>query len=467
MKFSLARNLSLWLFLAVISVLAGALWFVQLADKNNFERYLEDAAQLYHERVASVLVESYNDNDSSWAGLDSFRFRRLLRLEQLRISRAERPPGPPPSVMKPSMRRRSVRDIPSLRIYDQSGALIYGLDSDLPDHRDIESELNLGDGSVVRLITSHPVIPTAGALFLKRQIQSLGLVSIAASIIALAMSLVFTRTLLKPMRRIASNIQALSAGDYGVRFTDAPHDELGLIMRDIDTLASRLEKNRESRQRWLMDISHELRTPLTSLAGEIDTVKDGIRPLDEVQIASIDQEVQRLKKLVDDLYQLSLSDAGGLRYEFSTLDLSEFLRQIAKDNENRIAVAGHRLTVSVDDALTIRADEARLDQLFVNLIGNAIAYTDAPGEIRLGVSNGETHALINIEDSSPGVDPSEFEVLFEPLYRNDESRNRRKGGAGLGLAICENIVEAHQGDIQATASDLGGLKIQIRLPLVI
>ena len=467
MKFSLARNLSLWLFLAVISVLAGALWFVQLAVKNNFERYLEDAAQLYHERVASVLVESYNDNDSSWAGLDSFRFRRLLRLEQLRISRAERPPGPPPSVMKPSMRRRSVRDIPSLRIYDQSGALIYGLDSDLPDHRDIESELNLGDGSVVRLITSHPVIPTDGALFLKRQIQSLGLVSIAASIIALAMSLVFTRTLLKPMRRIASNIQALSAGDYGVRFTDAPHDELGLIMRDIDTLASRLEKNRESRQRWLMDISHELRTPLTSLAGEIDTVKDGIRPLDEVQIDSIDQEVQRLKKLVDDLYQLSLSDAGGLRYEFSTLDLSEFLRQIAKDNENRIAVAGHRLTVSVDDALTIRADEARLDQLFVNLIGNAIAYTDAPGEIRLGVSNGETHALINIEDSSPGVDPSEFEVLFEPLYRNDESRNRRKGGAGLGLAICENIVEAHQGDIQATASDLGGLKIQIRLPLVI
>ncbi|MEM6300255.1 MAG: ATP-binding protein [Pseudomonadota bacterium] len=467
MKFSLARKLSLWLFLAVISVLAGALWFVQLAVKNNFERYLEDAAQLYHERVASVLVESYNDNDSSWAGLDSFRFRRLLRLEQLRISRAERPPGPPPSVMKPSMRRRSVRDIPSLRIYDQSGALIYGLDSDLPDHRDIESELTLGDGSVVRLITSHPVIPTDGALFLKRQIQSLGLVSIAASIIALAMSLVFTRTLLKPMRRIASNIQALSAGDYGVRFTDAPHDELGLIMRDIDTLASRLEKNRESRQRWLMDISHELRTPLTSLAGEIDTVKDGIRPLDEVQIDSIDQEVQRLKKLVDDLYQLSLSDAGGLRYEFSTLDLSEFLRQIAKDNENRIAGAGHRLTVSVDDALTIRADEARLDQLFVNLIGNAIAYTDAPGEIRLGVSNGETHALINIEDSSPGVDPSEFEALFEPLYRNDESRNRRKGGAGLGLAICENIVEAHQGDIQATSSDLGGLKIQIRLPLVI
>ncbi|MEO0438811.1 MAG: ATP-binding protein [Pseudomonadota bacterium] len=465
MKFSLSRKLSLWLFLAVISVLAGALWFIQLAFKNNFERYLEDAAQLYHERVASVLVESYNDNGSTWEGLDSFRFRRLLRLEQLRINRAERPPGPPASVMQPPLRRRSVRDIPSLRIYDRSGALIYGLDSDLPDHRDIESELTLGDGSIVRLVTSHPVIPTDGALFLKRQIQSLGLVSIAASIIALAMSLVFARTLLKPMRRIAGNIQALSAGDYGVRFTDAPSDELGLIMRDIDTLASRLEKNRESRQRWLMDISHELRTPLTSLAGEVDTVKDGIRPLDKLQIDSIDQEVQRLKKLVDDLYQLSLSDAGGLRYEFSTLELSEFLRQIAKDNESRVSDAGHRLTVSIGEEVSIRADEARLDQLFLNLIGNAVAYTDAPGEIKISLTHTDESALIQIEDSSPGVDSSEFEALFEPLYRNDESRNRRKGGAGLGLAICKNIVEAHQGGIQAKASALGGLKVQVRLPL--
>jgi two-component system sensor histidine kinase BaeS len=237
-------------------------------------------------------------------------------------------------------------------------------------------------------------------------------------------------------------------------------------MGDLDRLAYKLEENRASRQRWLADISHELRTPVTVLTGEIETIKDGIRPLDMQQVLSLDQEVTRLRRLIEDLYELSVSDIGGLRYSFESIDIRqsvttavEAIMLRAKEQDIEIQVVGE-----IDKMVS--ADTRRLDQLFVNLLENSLAYTDSPGRIEITLSSTGDKIVIKIQDTPPGVVKDECEKLFEPLYRHEISRSRRTAGAGLGLAICRNIVDAHQGTITASPSELGGLCIQLVFPIL-
>jgi two-component system sensor histidine kinase BaeS len=301
--------------------------------------------------------------------------------------------------------------------------------------------------------------------FSRQQWLTSGLIGVASLILTVIVALLLTRILLAPIRRAISGISRLSNGDYSSRLHEHRKDELGQLMNDLDRLAHKLEGNRASRQRWLADISHELRTPVTILTGEIETIKDGIRPLDMQQVLSLDQEVTRLRRLIEDLYELSVSDIGGLRYSFGPVDIRqsvttavEPIRMRANEQDIELKVVGE-----INDMVS--ADIQRMDQLFVNLLENSLAYTDAPGRIELSLSSTKDKIVIKIQDTPPGVDEEECEKLFEPLYRHEISRSRRTAGAGLGLAICRNIVDAHQGTITASPSELGGLCIQLVFPI--
>jgi len=216
----------------------------------------------------------------------------------------------------------------------------------------------------------------------------------------------------------------------------------------------------------LAAISHELRTPLTVLTGEIEALQDGVRKFDAAQLESLDQEVKRLRRLVDDLYELSLSELGGLRYQFSTVNVTGTLQEAARSVRSRAAQRGIELVLPEADAITTRGDPARLPQLFRHLLENSLAYTDSPGTIKLTLLPSDRNIVITFEDSPPGVVQADCEKLFEPLYRQDLSRSRRSGGAGLGLAICRNIVMAHNGSISASPSQLGGLCVSVTLPAI-
>ena len=244
-----------------------------------------------------------------------------------------------------------------------------------------------------------------------------------------------------------------------------PNDEFGQLMDDLNQLTHTLDKNQSSRRRWIADISHELRTPLAILTGEIEALKDGIRPFNQEQLHSLDQEIKRLRHLTDDLYELSISDLGGLRYEFADVDLSACVAHLVKSHEFSAHEKGIAIAVDGESELVIKADANRINQLLTNLIRNSLAYTDVPGHLtfNLQVKNGSAH--LSISDTPPGVTMEECSQLFEPLFRQDASRTRRGEGAGLGLAICQNIVEAHRGTIVAQPSVEGGLQIVIKLPL--
>src|SRR5690606_33000223 len=216
-------------------------------------------------------------------------------------------------------------------------------------------------------------------------------------------------------------------------------------------------------------ISHELRTPLAILQGELESMQDGIRPLDRDAIDSLHHEILHLSTLVKDLHELSLSDLGALVYAKERVNVTEILEQ-AVDMQQQLANR-HGITVTLDikaqqddDIIEVLGDPNRLQQLFDNLLTNSFRYTDPGGELRISLREDHNHVVIEWYDSAPGVNDSDLGQLFERLYRVETSRNRAKGGSGLGLAICQNIVVAHEGTIAASHSPLGGLKLTIVFP---
>ncbi len=219
------------------------------------------------------------------------------------------------------------------------------------------------------------------------------------------------------------------------------------------------------RRHGMADISHELRTPLALLRGEIEAMQDGIRPLDTSQLAKLHNSTQQLSSLVDDLYDLALTDAGALNYRKERLDLTAILTHAISAAEHPIIGKGLTLQVDVPEELIIFGDGKRLRQVIDNLLKNSCRYTHSGGVILVTAWRDGPRACFKVEDSTPGVGSEMLEHLFDRFYRGEVSRSRATGGAGLGLAICRNIIDAHQGSVAAFASKLGGVQIVVNLPV--
>ncbi|QBC33516.1 signal transduction histidine-protein kinase BaeS [Pandoraea sp. XY-2] len=273
------------------------------------------------------------------------------------------------------------------------------------------------------------------------------------------------RRLLVPVTPLLEATHRMAMGDYSVRAPTAGADELARLAVDLNRLADTLARNDRSRRDLLADISHELRTPLSILRGEIEAMEDGVRPLTQDALASLRVEISQLSKLIDDLYELSLSDVGALTYTFAPVDMTERVATSVAAFGDWFDAKGIALNVHLpDDTLIINGDLHRVTQLLGNLLENSLRYTDGGGAVRVYLSATATQLRLEIEDSAPGVPDDALPRLFERLFRVEASRSRRSGGAGLGLTLCKHIVEAHGGQITARHSPLGGLALTITLP---
>ena len=290
------------------------------------------------------------------------------------------------------------------------------------------------------------------------------MIAALALLLSALVSLLLARRLLRPIRRITAGAKALGAGRYTTRIPADRGDELGRLAQDFNHLAAALERNEQARRQWVADISHELRTPLAVLRGEIEALLDGVRQASEDRLKSLHGEVLDLGKLVDDLYELALSDLGALDYRREPLDLAEVIEETVEGFQRRFGAKGLALVNRVQGPLPLTGDDRRLRQLFTNLLENSQRYTDPGGRLVISVAVVDGWYRLLLEDTSPAVPDQALGRLFERLYRVDKSRSRNLGGAGLGLAICRNIVTAHGGRIEAAHSSLGGLALTVRLP---
>ncbi len=307
-------------------------------------------------------------------------------------------------------------------------------------------------------------------LFVEQQSQAFMFVAVIMVLICVLAAIPVAAHFVKPIKRLSAGTQRLISGRYQTKIEVSSKDELGQLSENFNSLANTLKENEQARRRWIADISHELRTPLAILKGEIEAIQDGIRPSGPDAIASLHSEVEHLNHLINDLYELSMSDIGALNYQKCSLNPVAVLESAIDTFRGEFENTGIELlyipSKALQDSCTLFADGARLKQLFSNLLKNTLRYTDSPGRLIIDATMTENELILTFKDSAPGVSEQEIGHLFERLYRVESSRNRATGGAGLGLSICQNIVAAHDGYISAKTCELGGIWVTVVLPFI-
>lgn len=302
--------------------------------------------------------------------------------------------------------------------------------------------------------------------FMTHQLRFFGVLSLVVLAVSIGVATLLTRRISLPIKALSNHTEVLASGDYRHRIDVNSQDEIGQLGENFNKLAQALEANEKSRANWIADISHEMRTPVAVLKAQIEAMQDGIRPLDMKGLALLQQKVMGLNALVDDLFELTLSDIGALSYQKRSLALDELVAGNVEQYQVKAKAAGLQLgfTSSVNSPVKIDGDSKRLDQLLDNLLENAIRYTDSGGRIEVSLMESDDSVTLFVSDSAPTVPLDQRDKIFERMYRLEGSRNRNTGGAGLGLAICTNIITAHQGTILAEDSPLGGLSLRVELP---
>ncbi|MGI9576241.1 ATP-binding protein [Alloalcanivorax xenomutans] len=431
-------------------LILAASTFYYLSFEQSLSKYLDERQQAQVERLADHLAVLYAQR-GSWDFLlrDPRQLGRLYWLagdrnqpdprkidrdahRHLQLLTADKHPllGPP---VAPKFRRKV-----AIRIGDQVvGWLVY------PDQEAIRDSMD--------------------RRFQERQLRFMLWMTLIGLALSLLVSWLLARHFVAPITALSRHTRQLREGNYGARLTSQRRDELGDLIRHVDSLAQRLNQGQQARQRWFSDIAHELRTPLAVLRGELEAIQDGVRPMSKETISTLESEVRHLTHLVSDLHDLALADAGNLRYHFTRVGLDALCEDAV--DAVRPAMQRHGLTLLTTlPPAALSGDPVRLRQLLDNLLHNSLKYTDQGGEVQLVLDDEQDHWRLTINDTAPGVPEEALPKLFDHLFRVESSRNRRTGGAGLGLAICQRIVEAHGGTITAGHSPLGGLRITIRLP---
>jgi two-component system sensor histidine kinase BaeS len=456
-------KLAIKLFLAIagtIVVLTFAAYFVFSASfESGFMDYLRGADDARLEVMVDRLEEGYaREGGWSWLVNDRDRWVEMSR-DALGIPRAQSDDA------KAARRRDTPLTIdPRLLLLDADRSLLIG-------------RPEMAAGALTKPIAPHgetvgylgyvprpELIASIERVYLRR--QHLAFTAIAAGMLATALLLGagLALWLTRRVRVLAAAARALTAGDYGVRLNVRGDDELAQLARDFNALASTLAAVRQARRQWIADIAHELRTPLAVLRAEIESLEDGVRPLDQSALASLGGETSRLARLVEDLHTLSLSDLGALSYYKEPLMLAEVVEDVLAPQRRTLSEQGFEVRMELDRAARVLGDETRLAQVFANLLQNSVRYTDAPGTIAVELRRDGERVTVTWEDSAPGVPPETLEHLTDRLYRLEGSRNRASGGSGLGLAIARALVQGHGGTLAARASRLGGVAIDITLP---
>lgn len=482
-------NITKKLFLTLLGV-ATFIVIVNIAlARWNFEqglqKFIGDMELQRLQNLSLIIIDDYETNGSNWLfikGQDLSEYLELRRNEKGRGARKGPPPphhrkkGPPPPHKKLKNPPPSpAHSLPPTAIVDYSGELVSG--ELIEDSVEVTYPLYAG-GVKIGELKSWPFIDTSRTLdsplaiqFSRQQLWASLFIALFCLTVAGIISWLVADKLLKPIRLVLKSVSQLSEGQYKVVFTEKRTDEIGQLMGNIEALSITLDKTRTAKNRWFANISHELRTPLTVLKGEIEVLKAGIRPLNMEQLDSFEQEVNLLGRLIEDLYQLSLSDIGGLKYNLTTLDYYAAVQGAITSAQPLAQSKGIQLTTSISDGAVITGDKQRIEQLLSNLINNSLNYTDSPGrlDIKLDKVIDEIEGKkvrLTLNDTVPGLSKDECENIFEPLYRHDSSRKMRESGAGLGLSICSNIVDAHQGKIYAAPSSLGGVCIIVEFNLI-
>ena len=280
---------------------------------------------------------------------------------------------------------------------------------------------------------------------------------LAATVVAIALSLLFSRGVVSQLRRIMAASRHIADGHYAERVEVRGADELAQLAARFNQMAEKLEQVEAMRRRLIGDVSHELRTPLTAIKGSMEGLIDGVLPATATTYEQIHAEADRLNRLVDDLQELSRVEAGAYDMDIRPVELASLVRTVTK----RLSPQFESKRVSLDvelapDLPRLLADEDRLVQVLSNLVGNAWQYTPEGGRVIIGAQRKDGAIQVSVRDTGIGIPAEHLAHIFDRFYRVDASRSRRSGGgSGIGLTIARALVESQGGRIWAESEGEG------------
>jgi signal transduction histidine kinase len=282
--------------------------------------------------------------------------------------------------------------------------------------------------------------------------------------LAVCLSYVLYRRILGPLTRMNTITGEIAAGQFSARVPVTTTDEVGQLARAFNRMAENLQKIEQLRRSLMIDVAHELRTPLTNIRGYLEALNDGVLPPDPATLSLLQDETLRLAQLVEDVLALARADAAGGQLRRTDVDLKPLV-------ENTVAtflpaIKKQSLTVDIDlstESATIRADRDRLARVLRNITDNAIRYAPQNSRITITIAREVDRLKVDYANTAAGVLPGDLPYLFERFYRGEKSRSRHHGGAGIGLSIVKELVEAHGGRVYARLTE-GVIHIGFTLP---
>ena len=273
--------------------------------------------------------------------------------------------------------------------------------------------------------------------------------ALTAILAALALSFLFSRSVIAPVLAMSGATQRIADGRYDERVQAIGEDELSQLATRFNQMAEKLDQVESMRRRLIGDVSHELRTPLTAIKGSMEGLMDGILPANDETFGQIHAEADRLNRLVDDLQELSRVEAHAYQLDIRPMDVSSLVQTVTK----RLASKAQTKRISLNSELTptlppILADEDRAIQVLTNLAGNALQYTPEGGRVTISTKRVNDEVQFSVRDTGTGIPSAHLSHIFDRFYRVDKSRSRQSGGgSGIGLTIARALVEAHGGRI--------------------
>ncbi len=436
--------------LLIVVLLVGLLAasFARRAVETEFELYINGNRRRQTDALAQLLARYY-DRNGGWDDVEKVLNRPA--------------PNPAPQ-QEPNQRPPQERDIwealgGRVLIADQDGIIVVDSAGVMAGQVVDERDLHLGSPIVTRagqkvgttLIAVGDDKSIAQIAFLQ-QMQRAVLIAVAiAGSIALLLGAVLTWGMIRPLRNLTTAVHATAHGDFSQRVQTRTNDEIGDLADAFNQMSSQLNRSETARRQMTADIAHELRTPLTVIQGNIEALQDGIFPLTADSLTPIADKTELLTRLVEDLRQLALVEAGQLHLDLQPVQICDLAARLVEAFQP--IIAGKKLHTNLVEAPSlpmVNVDAQRLEQVFNNLLVNAIRHTPADGTVTINCQPDGGMVRVIISDTGNGIPADKLPHLFERFYRVDAGRGRTDGsGTGLGLAVAKSIVEAHGGEIGA------------------
>ena len=431
--------------LVIVVTIGSAFFFTYQTTKAELRRFSEHFEEVRTQRIEMEL-SNYYYRQGGWEGIQPF-IEQWGNLYERRII---------------------LTDVDGIVVADSQGTLLgESVESDVQGVM-VSSPWGSGNLGILYMSPSPP--PEMGFPSLNIVFWTIGRFLLWGGLVAIAFSLLITfflsQRILAPVKALTRTARRLGKGDLSQRVKFKDKSEVGELAQAFNVMADNLERDEQLQRNMIADVAHELRTPLSNLSGYLEAIRDGVKKPDADTIRSLHEEATLLSRLVNDLQELSLAEAGKLKLNCLAEDIIELIKQTVTVVRSQAMSKGVSISIDLPDKLPeVNIDSHRISEVLRNLLENAVAHTAKGDSITIAARQQGSWVEVSITDTGEGISAEDLPNIFERFYRVDKSRTRATGGSGLGLTITKRLVEAHGGKIEAWSEPGNGSRFSFTLPV--